>query len=333
MGKFAVGDKFNIIFKNSGAKMVFLTMHELFPRGDWSPKFPELAAKGLADWWDKQYSSLSKTMPKGERDKAKLHRNAIFESLNKISNELAPKGAPMRDEAIKLSAAFNQLVKGVVEGLPIGIEKTNFETASASLLLRLSGAIEAQERGERPEGVEANVKLAEEAQRLAEIAGVPPDALKIRKGEGAREYLKDVTAALRGGNPSAGMQLTAEIMTILEQEKPSDKVGAYYLEHLASKLEQVRGLLLKEAEGPQRPDGDLAMHAILITEAMTPEYTREKAGGQPRPRILPRPPIPPQLQRELQREMSKRAEEVHDRAKEEVSRERRGVERKKEERI
>jgi hypothetical protein len=229
----------------------------------------------------------------------------------------------MRNEAIKLSAAFNQLVKGVVEGLPIGIEKTNFETASASLLLRLSGAVEAQERGERPEGIEANVKLAEEAQRLAEITGFPPDALKIRKGEGAREYLKDVVIPLHGGNPSVGMELTSEIMTILEQEKPVDKVGAYYPEHLASKLEQIRGLLLKEAEGPQRPDGDLAMHAILITEAMTPEYTREKAGGQPRP---PRPPIPPQLQKE----MSRRAEEVHDRAKEEVSRERLGVEREKE---
>jgi hypothetical protein len=284
---------------------------------DWSPKLPELAEKGLADWWDEQYASLSKTMSKTmskeQLREAGLHRNKIFESLKKISNELAPKNAPMRNEALNLLGAFNTLVKGFVEGLPKGIEKTNFEKASASLLLRLSGALEAQERGERPDHIEATLKAAEESQRLKEITGEPPDGLKIMKGEGALEYLKNVMTllgGLGGGNPSVGKELTSSIMRILEEEKPLDKVGAYYLEHLASVLEDVSGYLLKEAEGAQRPDGDLAVRAILITEAMTPEYSSSKidAGKHPRQPVTP----------ELEREMYKRAEEVHVRAKEEV---------------
>jgi hypothetical protein len=315
MGKFKA-DQINNVLKNSGARTVFITLHELFPRADWSPKFPELAEKGLADWWDQEYASLSKTMSKtmskDQLREAGLHRNRIFQSLKKISNELAPKGAPMRNEALNLSGAFNALVKGFVEGLPKGIEKTNFEKASASLLLRLSGALEAQERGERPEHIEATLKAAEESQRLKEITGEPPDRLKIMKGEGALEYLKNVMTPLGGGNPSVGKDLTSSIMRILEQEKPLDKVG--YLEHLASVLGDVRGNLLKEAEGAQRPDGDLAIHAILITEAMTPEYSSSKidAGKHPRQPVTP----------ELEREMYKRAEEVHVRAKEEVFRER-----------
>jgi hypothetical protein len=176
MGKFKA-DQINNVLKNSGAKTVFITLHELFPRADWSAKFPELAEEGLADWWDEQYASLSKTMSKAmskERlQEAGLHRNKIFESLRKISNELAPKNAPMRNEALNLSSAFNALVKGFVERLPIGIEKTNFEKASASLLLRLSGALEAQERGERPDHIEKTLKAAEESQRLKEITGEP----------------------------------------------------------------------------------------------------------------------------------------------------------------
>jgi hypothetical protein len=133
------------------------------------------------------------------------------------------------------------------------------------------------------------------------------------KGEGALEYLKNAMTplgGLRGGNPTVGKELAQSIMRILEEEKPLDKVGAYYLEHLASVLEDVRGYLLKEAEGPRQPDGDLAIHAILITEAMTPEYSSSKidAGKHPRQPVT----------QELEREMYKRAEEVHVRAKEEV---------------
>jgi hypothetical protein len=75
-------------------------------------------------------------MSKQTRDNAKVYGNTIFEALKTISN-LAAKNAPMRNEALNLSGAFNTLVKGFVEGLPIGNEKSNFEKASASLLLRL----------------------------------------------------------------------------------------------------------------------------------------------------------------------------------------------------
>jgi hypothetical protein len=189
-------------------------------------------------------------MSKQTRDNAKVYGNTIFEALKTISN-LAAKNAPMRNEALNLSGAFNTLVKGFVEGLPIGNEKSNFEKASASLLLRLSGALEAQERGEGPDRIEGILKVAEGSQRLKEITGDPPDGFKIMTGEGATEYLKNVMTPLEGGgSPTVGKDLASSIMRILEEEKPLDKVGAYYLEHLASVLEDTRGFLLKAAEGP-----------------------------------------------------------------------------------
>jgi hypothetical protein len=66
------------------------------------------------------------------------------------------------------ASAFGAPRRDFVEDLPIGIEKTNFEKASVSLLLRLSGALEAQERGERPDHIEATLKAAEESQRLSD---------------------------------------------------------------------------------------------------------------------------------------------------------------------
>jgi hypothetical protein len=42
MGKFKADQKFNSIFKNSGAKTVFIALHELFPRADWSKDVPKL---------------------------------------------------------------------------------------------------------------------------------------------------------------------------------------------------------------------------------------------------------------------------------------------------
>jgi len=273
------------IFKEPAAASLFLVLHKLFPDAEFSKDVPDLGAANLAGWWRERFTGISQFLSEVARMKSIGDRNSIVSSLEKISLRVTGK-APANTPTVKelgehLVNAFNRLVSEIKRDLPTNDPKTKtFEDGSISLLIGLSGYLEADKRGQPADLVTAGLKLGEETRRLRELVSDPPKDLKIMEGEAAEAYLEAVNKGF-GPNPkdSAGAEITKEVLKILEESRGGRK--PQYLEALARKVKELRGVLML-ATTKGLVDADTARRSILIAEAMTPEYSTRPGGDKGR---------------------------------------------------
>ena len=245
------------------ASLLFKTMHQLFPRAEWDSTVPSPEKKNFADWWDNQF----KLLPNDVRDRAEVYRNGIVESL--IVIDKYPSWAIAEAQAGKMVQNFTELAKVGKSGSRS--EWASFQNASASLLLRVSALFQAHKSDDiLCDRIEARLRLGEETQRLNEVAGEPPDDVKIGKGVTAALYLKTITSPLKQDFIAKGY--VDEILNSLNNlnsltDRGQDPRTPRYLNELAKKVGNLRRDLITKY------DDDLAVRSILIAEAMTPEYS------------------------------------------------------------
>jgi hypothetical protein len=115
--------------------------------------------------------------------------------------------------------------------------------------------------------IEARLQLAEQVQRLWEYTGEPPDDIKIEDRVGAAVYLQTVTSTLGKGFAT---KYVVQILNTLGN-RVKDPKNPQYVKELASTVGSLRGDLIEIEKKGYEPN--LAVHSILIAEAMTPEYS------------------------------------------------------------
>ena len=290
MPKLDFTKKFNAILHDPSAQTVFMIMHQSFPRAGWSNDVPKLGKPapnedGLAEWWDKKFKylvNLSDPAAAKAVKEAEPSRNKIGEYLDKMSSQFASGDKNWKGTALQMSQEFKTLIGTIRDAMPAPDEDstkswTSFQDASASLLLRVSAYLSSSDPSVGPRS-EATLKLAEETQRLLEIVGEPPDDLKITAKEKAATYLQQGIPIKPGSNEAKkqGAQITGRVINTFLHEKLPGKLN--YLENLANEVKDCRELLVSQAaEKPPKFDKDNAVRAIMIAEAMTPEYTSRPA--------------------------------------------------------
>jgi hypothetical protein len=272
---------------SSGASTVFITMHQLFPLAEWRQDVPALTAKGLAGWWDTQFSALSKLSDAAVKAAAPS-RDRIVNYLKDISSQKEG----WKDSATNLANELSRLVTTISKDMPTRAQDQNpntpwasFQDASASLLIRVSAGLQAGDTkdrdGTRLGRIEAALKLAEETQRLEEIVGEPPSDLKWNKmHETSADYLKALPSTT-----GPAQKFIQQILDTLQNDKRDQKgnINPDYLTSLADEVRQVRQTLISDMAN-NKLDPDLARCSILIGEALTPDYTSNNTVVRPTPR-------------------------------------------------
>jgi hypothetical protein len=313
MPKLDYVQKFKEILESSGkstgtsdvASTLFMTMHQLFPRAVWSEEIPALVDKNFAGWWDTQFSGVSKLLSDTTKKAAALYRYNIGQRLTEISTRASNNVLPTawKGAAANLANELSGLAAAIRGDMPsrdkiakdLNSPWASFQNASASVLLRVCAGVVSPVDSSNPKAaalnrdrIEATLKLAEETQRLLEIVGDPPDDLKIGENEGAGEYLKAVIPdKFLGEEDGPGKQISDEVLQIL-QNREKDPSNPQHLKDLASRVEELRGVLITQGVIHNTVDEALAARSILIAEAMTPEYGSKTGTSQDRPPITAR---------------------------------------------
>jgi hypothetical protein len=252
-------------------------------------------------------------LPQAKRKQAAGLSGEIIRLLDQINQRVLVDSGKMlepaealptlRELTERIGQPFNRLINETRNSLPAGgkdkVKVDDFEKASACMLMRVTGYVEAVAR----EGVkvpknlprlETLLKLAEETQRLNELAGDPEPDLKIEKGEGSESYLYDIGGNF-GWNTPGGL-IEKDIREILSNPRRDRENPNLTLEKLASKVVELRTELVKSTVGG-RFDVDTALRSILVTEAMKPIYLESRVNKEREHRVVTQSQVDKLLER------------------------------------